>query len=118
MLYKSCRFHHQPFDFPRMTLLTQREQKIAFLRRSSSDYSRSTSQITSDNLGKHDDNADLYLYFSVPNDDNVKSARKLNQMFDLWWSLVLLRPYVQFLPQMGSMGGPRLCVAHYPPDIA
>ena len=84
MLYKSCSFHHQPFDFPRMTLLTQREQKIAFLRRSSSDYSRSTSQITSDNLGKHDDNADLYLYFSVPNDDNVRSARKLNQMFDLW----------------------------------
>ena len=26
--------------------------------------------------------------------------------------------HVQFLPQMGLMGGPGLCVAHFPPDIA
>ena len=26
-------------------------------------------------------------------------------------------PHVQFLPQMGLMGGPGLCVGHFPPDI-
>ena len=36
------------------------------------------------------------------------------------WSLPLSGlpwPHVQFLPQMGLMGGPGLCVGHFPPDI-
>ena len=37
---------------------------------------------------------------------------------EIWVVAGLPWPHVQFQPQMGLMGGPGLCVAHFPPDIA